>query len=1295
LNYNKEGGQTPPSLLINRIDYGILLLLNKMRFHLYIILFLTLLVGFTDATAQNNGGVANWWMFGDSLAMNFNGLTPQISTNSGMFARMSPVSVSDKQGNLLFYAKATELFDASHQVMQNGILDVQSKFYVPQFGIHTLAVKKPCSNTEYFFFYYEKENNPIHFDLKVALIDMSLNNGLGAVVYKDSLIHHMADPSIASTVHSDNNSVWVVIRDKLQAIYYSYHITPAGIQNNPTISNIGFPSDVNSYGPSLRFSPDGSHLLACHGCGNTVNCDTNDYNRFQLFGFDRSTGQLNNHRPLNYPASYISIPAVSAFPNFRFPLEGEFSRDGNMVYLRNVHNVNFKFNLSSPHDTLVRMFNQVYPSGESDSSFSSMRIGPDGKMYGIFFDTNATLRLARIPNPNNPIQYPGLTDTIINLPRDPWFGLPRFPTSNLLNRSITYSDSCQFNQVALSLVDTQFLDSAVWDFGDGTSMSSTQFPVQHSYANPGSYAISAALFHGCEVDSVFDTITIYTQPSADLGPDTILCEGDTLDLAFTDTSFNYLWSTGDTNLNLRILLPDTYSIAVSNVCGVATDTVVIDSLIPALVHLPSDTLLCLGDTLELDATVALGSYLWSTGSTQPMYNVTQAGIYHVTATNFCGTDSDTIQVDYTQPPNLFLGNDTVLCAGDTLVLDATDTLSTYLWNSGDTAALDTVVQSGVYYATVTNLCGTDSDTLQAWFLQVPTANLGADTVLCAGSSLMLHDTTLFGSYTWSTGGSQDSITVTQPGMYALTVSNLCGVASDTIAVDFDTIPVIDLGSDTTLCLGQSITLNAAFSRASYLWSNGTTDSTLVINQEGVYHVTTTNLCGTATDSLTLDVDSTLQVDLGNDTILCLGDLIKLRSNVQGDFYSWNVGYSADSLVVSQQDTYSLSVSNVCGIFRDTIAVYYDNSPITNLGPDTSYCITDLILLDATWSRANYLWQDGSNGNTNLADSTGQYWVEVTNLCGYDGDTVKIFYHTPMSFTLGADTLICDGDSILISAQGNNANYQWNTGDTDSLIYGYAGNYYTVRATNLCGTVSDSITLGAIYPPEVDFPQSDTLCEGEVLDVEVSSSNSPNILWNDGSTNWNRSFDQAGTYTASINNQCGTYTNSISLGIVPVPEPYLGTDTLLCIGEEMALTLNGYPNHTYSWSTGETDSAITIQEDGVYSVTVTSPYNCEGYDEIEVRACGTTLYIPTAFTPNGDGLNDEFKIEGTDITRFYIAIYNRWGNQVFESTDPTQAWNGTFQNQGEPVNPGVFTYVLWYASGQYQSEEISGLLNLIR
>jgi gliding motility-associated-like protein len=88
-------------------------------------------------------------------------------------------------------------------------------------------------------------------------------------------------------------------------------------------------------------------------------------------------------------------------------------------------------------------------------------------------------------------------------------------------------------------------------------------------------------------------------------------------------------------------------------------------------------------------------------------------------------------------------------------------------------------------------------------------------------------------------------------------------------------------------------------------------------------------------------------------------------------------------------------------------------------------------------------------------------------------------------------------------------------------------------------------------------------------------------------------------------------------------------------------------------------------------------------------------VGRALSIHGDGLNDEFKIEGTDITRFYIAIYNRWGNQLFESTAPTEAWDGTFQNQGEPVNPGVFTYVLWYASGQYQSEEISGNVNVIR
>src|SRR5690606_26860544 len=136
-----------------------------------------------------------------------------------------------------------------------------------------------------------------------------------------------------------------------------------------------------------------------------------------------------------------------------------------------------------------------------------------------------------------------------------------------------------------------------------------------------------------------------------------------------------------------------------------------------------------------------------------------------------------------------------------------------------------------------------------------------------------------------------------------------------------------------------------------------------------------------------------------------------------------------------------------------------------------------------------------------------------------------------------------------------------------------------------------------------------------------------------------------------------------------------------------------PRHNYLWSTGETTHSIETEEAGIYRISVSNPHGCQGTDEIEVIDCGIRVYIPNAFTPNGDGINDEFKVYIEGVNKFWLAIYDRWGNEVFFSENPNQGWNGTHLNQA--ANAGTYTYKIYYRSGEYKSETRIGSVELIR
>ena len=245
----------------------------------------------------------------------------------------------------------------------------------------------------------------------------------------------------------------------------------------------------------------------------------------------------------------------------------------------------------------------------------------------------------------------------------------------------------------------------------------------------------------------------------------------------TNTSSTYLWSTGATTSTINVNSAGTYQVAVTNSCGTTTDAIVVQVKNSPVVNLGPDASICLNSALQLSAATTDATYLWSSGATTASISVVTPGTYSATATNTCGSNTDSITITNLPQITVNLGSDVGLCAGQNLVLNAGNAGATYLWNTGATTQSITVTTPGNYTVGVTNSCGTVSDQISIYngsFI----VNAGADQTICTGSTAVLNATG-GNTYSWNTGATTATITVapTANTTYTVTATNIYGCTS--------------------------------------------------------------------------------------------------------------------------------------------------------------------------------------------------------------------------------------------------------------------------------------------------------------------------------------------------------------------------------------------------------------------------------------------------------------------------------------------------------------------------------------
>jgi gliding motility-associated-like protein len=409
--------------------------------------------------------------------------------------------------------------------------------------------------------------------------------------------------------------------------------------------------------------------------------------------------------------------------------------------------------------------------------------------------------------------------------------------------------------------------------------------------------------------------------------------------------------------------------------------------------------------------------------------------------------------------NVHLGNDTAICTGETVTLVDTFSNAHSLWSTGDTTSSITVSGSGTYWLRVIQencIECTGRDTINITVNQLPTAfDLGHDTSYCGSFSRVLSTGNV--NTLWSTGVTAPQITVTDSGTYWARISNSCGIATDTIEISQNPVPQVNLGNDTNLCPGNSLTLDATTASATYLWQNGTGNPTLSVTAAGTYWVdVTVNGCDKR-DSIAVDYINPASFNLGVDTTYC-GSFSRILT--AGAAHTiWSTGDTATFISITRPGIYWAQLTACGDTLIDSIKIIQNPLPIVDLGHDTTICFTKNVILNAGNRGGTYHWQDNSSGQTLTASAQGIYWVDVTvNGCTKRDSIAISTLSPPIAFTIGSDTTICEDSSIVLDANQPNVIYFWNNGDTTSSITVDLSGRYQVLDSNVCGSYTAYINV---------------------------------------------------------------------------------------------------------------------------------------------------------------------------------------------------------------------------------------------
>ncbi len=501
-------------------------------------------------------------------------------------------------------------------------------------------------------------------------------------------------------------------------------------------------------------------------------------------------------------------------------------------------------------------------------------------------------------------------------------------------------------------------------------------------------------------------------------------------------------------------------------------------------------------------------------------------------------------------------------------------------------------------------------------------------------------------------------------------------------------------SQTNFCAGQStnfIGSNASCDTTedTYQWTfAGATPSAstqknpanVFYNTAGNYSVklVVTTPCGT--DSMILNnyitVNASPVMSVAGNTVVCTGDSTTLTAQGAASYF-WSTGVATTTLTVSPTLITTYSVVGTLGSCYDTsfVTITPMVPPIAVITGDTSVCGGTTLMLTASGG-AFYSWSTTSIHTATLQvtpTSNTTYTVVASNGNCYDTAYISITFTATPFAAISGNTNICSGNSTILTAIGG-GNYQWSTGvntNTINVIPGGSGLYTLTVSSGICWD-SASVMINVVQQPTAAASNDTIICRGE--SVLLSASGGSSYFWNNASSTSSINISPllSSVYSVTVsNNPC------YDIEVISVTVNNNPTASITTGGGNM-LTASGGVSYSWTPTTGLgcitcADPIADPHQSTGYCVAVTDTNNCvdTACVWIGVDMAGGEVFVPTAFSPNADGQNDYFYVNSNCVVNFKFTIFDRWGNKVFETTDPAFKWDGKYK--GELMDAAVFVY----------------------
>lgn len=813
----------------------------------------------------------------------------------------------------------------------------------------------------------------------------------------------------------------------------------------------------------------------------------------------------------------------------------------------------------------------------------------------------------------------------------------------------------------------------------------------------GEYCATITDANGCTTECC-QTLNVADDLSCVIDGPTTICDGDTATYTVSITDgeapFTYSWTGPDgfssMEESIMVTLGGEYCLIVTDANGCDTECCITLEVAAAIsCEVTGPTMICAGDEANYGLIITGGtapfSYSWTGpggfSSMEENIIVSEAGEYCVFVTDANGCTTECCQtLSFFTEISCEVEGPTTICPGDT----------------------------ATYTAGITG-----------------------------GTAPFVYSWTGPGGFS----SMEESIMITEAGEYCVIVTDANGCSTEccqtlTVANDIS----CEVVGPTTICADETATYNVEITGGtgpfSYEWTGPggfmSMEESITVNEAGEYCVVITDANGCTTECcITLSVSADLSCEVTGPDMICMGDSTTYGVEISGGTAPFTFDWTGpngfmsteESNMVFEAGEYCVTVTDANGCATECCKTlsFFDEMSCMVEGP-TNICAGDsaTYTIDITNGLAPFTFSWTGPGEFMSTDESitvfeaGEYCVVVTDANGCMTECCQTLSISPeISCEVEGPMMICEGDegtyTAVVTGGEGPFTINWTgpgdfSGSGESVTVSAEGEYCAM-ITDANGCTTECCQILSFFPDfscTIDGP--DQICADETATYSalVMGGAEPfSFSWtgpdNFSSTEQSITISTAGEYCATVTDANGCSTQCCkTLEVISINVNLTASETDITLGMSTTLmaNANGCTNCVFEWEgpdgpIGETGSTITVTpmaplpDNGeyVYTVTVSEDGRCPATASITIRvstACTPeAVFLPNAFTPNGDDLNDVLKVETLSPELYQegmlLMIYDRWGEEVFRTTDIFASWDGTFR--GDQLPPDAYGFYL--------------------